>query len=178
MRHQDWIYLQNEHTAEALYQRAYRLGLLAQLVAAIRRQPRRLLSLEGAVAGRAVTRGVAQAIGPVVLAHVRGSVRPDTRYDRKLRPLTWGLAQPWRRVASAMLRGERLPPIELIQFGDAYFVRDGHLRVSAARALGVEQLDAVVSVWRLHEPCVAGAAAGLAHQEPRRADAACVAGTC
>ncbi len=43
-----------------------------------------------------------------------------------------------------MRRGESLPPIEVYRIGDAHFVRDGHHRVSVARALGIEQIEAHV----------------------------------
>jgi hypothetical protein len=35
-----------------------------------------------------------------------------------------------------MLGGMTLAPVELIQDGESYFVRDGHHRISVARALG------------------------------------------
>jgi hypothetical protein len=43
-----------------------------------------------------------------------------------------------------MRRGESLPPIDVYRIGDAHFVRDGHHRVSVARALRIEQLEAHV----------------------------------
>jgi hypothetical protein len=40
-----------------------------------------------------------------------------------------------------MRRGETLPPVELYRIGEVYFVRDGHHRVSVARALGRREID-------------------------------------
>jgi hypothetical protein len=40
-----------------------------------------------------------------------------------------------------------LPPVELIQVGDVYFVRDGHHRISVARMMGQDSIDAEVTVW-------------------------------
>jgi hypothetical protein len=37
-----------------------------------------------------------------------------------------------------------MPPISLFQIGEVYFVRDGHHRVSVARALGRTEIDAYV----------------------------------
>jgi hypothetical protein len=37
-----------------------------------------------------------------------------------------------------------LPPISVVPFGDGYAVRDGHHRVSVARARGALTIDAVV----------------------------------
>jgi hypothetical protein len=40
-----------------------------------------------------------------------------------------------------------LPPVQLIQVGDAYFVRDGHHRISVAHHLGQASIDAEVLIW-------------------------------
>jgi hypothetical protein len=42
-----------------------------------------------------------------------------------------------------------LPPVALIQVGDVYFVRDGHHRISVARALGRNQIEAKVTAWQM-----------------------------
>jgi hypothetical protein len=45
-----------------------------------------------------------------------------------------------------------LPPVELIQVGDVFFVRDGHHRVSVARAMGQEYAEAEVTIWEGDRP--------------------------
>jgi hypothetical protein len=40
----------------------------------------------------------------------------------------------------------------LIQVGDVYFVRDGHHRISVARALGHLMIEATVEVWQVDGP--------------------------
>jgi len=54
------------------------------------------------------------------------------------------------RVNEAIEAGANLPPVKLYKFGDAYFVRDGHHRVSVARFRGSNYVDAVVT--ELFEP--------------------------
>jgi uncharacterized ParB-like nuclease family protein len=44
--------------------------------------------------------------------------------------------------------GRELPPVELVQLGDLYFVRDGHHRISVAQAMGQESIEAEVIVWQ------------------------------
>jgi hypothetical protein len=44
-----------------------------------------------------------------------------------------------------MRRGESMPPVDLLRIGEIYFVRDGHHRVSVARALGRTDIDAHVT---------------------------------
>lgn len=55
----------------------------------------------------------------------------------------------WQRILNALERLETLPPIELIKFGDDYWVVDGHNRVAAALYIGQGELDAVVEELRL-----------------------------
>jgi len=51
------------------------------------------------------------------------------------------------RVATAILKGKPLPPVELIEVGGRYFVIDGHHRISVARMLKQSHIDAIVTVW-------------------------------
>jgi hypothetical protein len=55
----------------------------------------------------------------------------------------------WQRILAANERLEALPPVELIKFGDGYWVVDGHNRVAAALYIGQGELDAVVQELRL-----------------------------
>lgn len=55
----------------------------------------------------------------------------------------------WQRILKAIDRLETLPPVELIKFGDTYWVVDGHNRVAAALYNGQVELDAVVEELRL-----------------------------
>jgi hypothetical protein len=51
----------------------------------------------------------------------------------------------WEQIAAAMRRGESMPPVDLVRIGEIYFVRDGHHRVSVARALDRTDIDAIVT---------------------------------
>lgn len=55
----------------------------------------------------------------------------------------------WQRILAANERLVALPPVELIKFGDDYWVVDGHNRVAAALYVGQIELDAVVQELRL-----------------------------
>jgi hypothetical protein len=48
------------------------------------------------------------------------------------------------RVATARLQDVKLPPVEVIRVGSDYFVRDGHHRISVAKAMHEQYIDAVV----------------------------------
>ena len=51
----------------------------------------------------------------------------------------------WQRIQRAMDRLVMLPPIDLVQVGEDYYVADGHNRVAAARQVGALEIDADVT---------------------------------
>lgn len=80
----------------------------------------------------------------VDLDSIVGTVDRGRGFDRSFRPLSGTARVRWERIAALMRRGEPMPPIDVYRIGDVHFVRDGHHRVSVARALGVPALDAHV----------------------------------
>jgi hypothetical protein len=95
----------------------------------------------------------------VALKQIKGSVSTgrEQDYDLDFYPLQEHDRERWKNVAVVWQAGLSLPPVELIQVGELYFVRDGHHRVSVARALGQSYIDAVVTVWQVAEPLPAAA---------------------
>jgi hypothetical protein len=81
----------------------------------------------------------------VDLDAIVGTVDRTHGFDRHFRPTTPQVRARWERIAAAMRRGESMPPVDLYKVGDAYFVRDGHHRVSVARALGHDDIEARVT---------------------------------
>jgi hypothetical protein len=71
----------------------------------------------------------------------------DFRPIPRLRGSNW--EGRWRRIKTGMNRMESLPPIDVLQTGDDYWVLDGHNRVAAAKYLGQDALDASVVQLRL-----------------------------
>jgi hypothetical protein len=55
----------------------------------------------------------------------------------------------WQRIRSAVDRMEVLPPVELVKFGDRYWIVDGHNRVAAALRVGQVGIDADVTELRV-----------------------------
>jgi hypothetical protein len=74
----------------------------------------------------------------------------------------------WQRIALAHHRGVALPPIDVLQRPDGYYIADGRHRVSVARALGRRDIDARVTLaWgaRARRTSPGGAAHGQ-HSAP------------
>jgi len=81
----------------------------------------------------------------IELDQVLGTVdRGRGGFDRQFRPTTARVRMRWERIANAARRGEPLPPISVYRIGEVCFVRDGHHRVSVARALARTEIDAYV----------------------------------
>ncbi len=83
----------------------------------------------------------------VALDQIRGTEGRQNDFDNRFNPLDDRTRARWQSVARAFEQGQDLPPVELIQVGDIYFVRDGHHRISVARAYGRATIPARVTVW-------------------------------
>jgi hypothetical protein len=83
----------------------------------------------------------------VALDDIRGTEGRQNDFDDRFHPLTEHSRQRWQSVARAFEAGIDLPPVELIRVGEVYFVRDGHHRISVARALGLTTIMARVTAW-------------------------------
>jgi len=85
----------------------------------------------------------------VPLDRIVGTVRHPSQNTADFLPLPRLRGQNWRgrwqRITRAMDRLTILPPIELVQVGDDYFVTDGHNRVAAALRAGGVEIDADVT---------------------------------
>ena len=81
----------------------------------------------------------------VALDEIIGTVDRARQFDRSFRPTSRQARSRWEQIATMMRRGESLPPVDLLRIGEIYFVRDGHHRVSVARALGLSEIDAFVT---------------------------------
>jgi hypothetical protein len=81
----------------------------------------------------------------VPLDAIVGTVDRLQGFDRHFRPTTPQVRRRWERIAAAMRRGEAMPPVDLYRVGEVYFVKDGHHRVSVARALGHPDIEARVT---------------------------------
>lgn len=86
-------------------------------------------------------------IKPVSIDKICGSLGRSTDFDKQFHPLSDRIQDRWVNIA--MARGQNLPlaPVELIQIGERYFVKDGHHRISVARARGETVIDAEIIVW-------------------------------
>lgn len=86
----------------------------------------------------------ARGIQTIALDEVVGSEGRSRDFDAQFWPLKEHNRDRWVSIAMAMVSGTPLPPIRLIQTVDGYIVRDGHHRLSVARAFGRAVIEAEI----------------------------------
>lgn len=87
-----------------------------------------------------------QGVREIPIDAISGTLEPSraAMFDRCFRP-TGRARSRWERVWLAEHQGAVLPPISVVEVEDErYAVRDGHHRVSVARARGAISIDATV----------------------------------
>ena len=88
----------------------------------------------------------------VPIRAIIGSECRTADFDLAFHPLSEAARERWVNMAIVYLARLPLPPIQLIRIGDAYFVRDGHHRVSVSRNFGQVAMDAEVITWNASPP--------------------------
>jgi hypothetical protein len=81
----------------------------------------------------------------IAVDSIVGSTDPQKAavFDRDFRPPQWSRGR-WTQMYLAVQRGTSLPPISVYRVGDRHYLRDGHHRVSVARATGAAGIEAKV----------------------------------
>jgi uncharacterized ParB-like nuclease family protein len=128
--------------------RARRRATIAKLSARLRGEPGDVsvvLPYEEVIEALGFASEHSVGLTVVPLDQIVGSVGRGRDFDRRFRPTSGRSRGRWEQIAAAARRGEAFPPVDLVKVGQLYFVRDGHHRVSVARALGREDIDAYVT---------------------------------
>jgi hypothetical protein len=136
----------NRQVAGKRFERAMRLGWRKRLQAVMVGHSRRLLDLSSETlhASDQAYMGVQE----VPLELIRGSENRTHDFDVEFFPLREHNEQRWISVMIARMDGKTLPPVQLIEVGGVYYVRDGHHRISVARLLNQKSIDAEVISYR------------------------------
>ena len=135
--------------------RARRQQVLSRLASRFRRGPDdvSLILPYSEVMAAVGFRGERQlGLRTIRLESIVGSAESRRDFDRRFRPTSGRVRERWERLALAQRRGEAIPPIEVYQVGDLYFVKDGHHRVSIAIAAGQRTIDAYVTEVQTEVP--------------------------
>jgi nucleotide-binding universal stress UspA family protein len=127
------------------FQRARQQAVLQQLLARFSGDGASLLPFQEVErqlhpTGERITHGTQE----IQLDKIVGSVARYKDFTRSFLPKRQEDQERWAGLRAAMDDMVGLPPIEVYQVGDAYFVQDGNHRVSIARGLGSKTITARV----------------------------------
>ena len=132
--------------AERAFKRAARARRRAALIGRVKLRGRRLCGLAVYDETRRSASGARRGLHEIPVDAIRGTTEPNraAEFDDEFRPSALSRGR-WQSIWLAFHRGATLPPISVIQVGDDYAIRDGHHRVSVAKALGAPTIRALVA---------------------------------
>lgn len=118
---------------------------LEQVMARLTGKPLDLLAYEEVRQQLRAESAQRRVLKEIPLDAIVGSVNRTSDFNRHFLPLRDSDVHRWANIKTLAPEGEGLPPIEVYQMGDVYFVQDGHHRVSVARHLGASYIEAYVT---------------------------------
>jgi hypothetical protein len=138
--HHHWIALE----ADRAFTAASRARRSAAVAGRLRRLGRTVCGLP--VYDESQRRSGTRGVREIPVDAISGTTEPNraAEFDQHFRPKPHTRCR-WQRIWMAFHSGVTLPPISVICVGDAYAIRDGHHRVSVAKALGALTITAVVA---------------------------------
>ncbi len=142
------------------WSRARRKALWAQLQASLGHRKINLVNFSELSHRFNLGSSFYQGVQDIPLDKIIGSTGRYQDFVQAFLPTTESMSDRWQSIAAAYLNptSRGLPPIEVCQVGDCYFVKDGNHRVSVARHLKLPEIEA--HVWEYLRP-VAGLAPGV-----------------
>lgn len=127
------------------FDKARRQALFGSILSIISGRSDELLPFEEVRRQLKARQTISRGLQQIPLDKIVGSVGRYRDFTRAFLPRGTIDRERWARLDQALNRLEPIPPIEVYQVGDVYFVRDGNHRVSVARANGLTHIDAYVT---------------------------------
>ncbi len=134
------------------FHRARLQAKLNDLVSRLTGRSTELLSYEDVRRRLRARRTSSEHLEDIPLDALVGSVGRYKDFTRSFLPKQASSRDRWARVEVAMTSLRGVPPIEVYKLGDVYFVRDGHHRVSVARQMGSDAIQAYVTEVKVKVP--------------------------
>jgi nucleotide-binding universal stress UspA family protein len=139
-------------SALADFREARRRATLERMMSALSGQSAQLLSYDEVRQRLDARETGRRTLKEVPLDAIVGSVGRYNDFSRSFLPRQDQDAERWAEVKTAMTGMKGLPPVELYQIGDVYFVRDGNHRISVLRQMGAKYAEAYVTQVRTKVP--------------------------
>ncbi len=137
----------SRQTAIHDFRQAHQNAALQQVLARVTGKSVELLSYDDVLHKLRQTGRAALGVREIPVDAIVGTVGRTNDFTRTFLPRRSDDEQRWAGLMAFVQENslDSLPPIEVYQIGTAYFVQDGHHRVSIARKLGIQFITAYVT---------------------------------
>lgn len=123
---------------------ARRAALINDLLAVLTNKPSNLLPFDDVRERLRLRNLIDRGIQEVSVDKIVGTIGRERDFNRAFLPREESLRSRWIGVENLAEGPAGFPSVELYRVGDAYFVVDGHHRISVMRALGTPTIEANV----------------------------------
>ncbi len=132
------------------FDRAYQKGFMRSMFGALKNKRSGLLSFNEIRKQLSIENQLDRGMQEIPIPKIIGSLSRYKDFDETFLPRQTHTRGRWKNIDRLHLIGEVLPPVEVYQLGEFFFVIDGNHRVSVAREKGQKFIDA--HVIELHLP--------------------------
>ncbi len=136
--------LSSKTQADIAFSKAMSKAFTLELKDQLLRRSKRLLPFDDIKERLKLWYGKDIGIMSVPLDSIIGSQGRYRNFTRHFLPLDENLRNRWKDIEIAVESGKDLPPVELYKVCNAYFVKDGHHRISVAKAKKKGSIEAKV----------------------------------
>jgi hypothetical protein len=136
---------QNQYDAQRDFERQLLKSFFSNLFKRVKHQPASLLSLSDIRKRFRLEKEFYKGIQSVDISKIVGSEGRYSEFDQYFLPKSGKTRAKWIGIDAAVRSNVSLPPVQLYKVDDIYFVRDGNHRISVAKALGQEFIEAEVT---------------------------------
>lgn len=134
----------SKYQSDKAFSKAISKAAAGDLKNLLLRRSRRLLPFEEVKEKLELWYGKELGVRTVPLDAIIGSQGRYRNFTRHFLPLDENLRDRWRWIETAVSSGLDLPPVALYKVCNAYFVKDGHHRISVAKAKNKKSIEAKV----------------------------------
>ena len=127
------------------YETAAMYAFWEEVIGRLRGKPAQLLSFDEVRECLRLWKELDRGLHDIPMEQIVGSVGRPNDFTGSFRPKNAVSRERWTRIFAETIGEMGLPPIEVYKVGDVYYVRDGNHRVSVARSMGFDTIQAYVT---------------------------------
>jgi hypothetical protein len=141
-----------ESTATQDFEQAYKKGFMRAILNKLTRSRSSLVSFDELRKKLDIQSQRDMGMQEIEIEKIIGSLNRYQDFDDSFLPRQTHTRRRWENIDRVYLQGEYLPPVEVYQVGEFFFVIDGNHRVSVAREKGQVYIDAHVIELKIPFP--------------------------